>query len=48
MKNYRQQRVAQLAAKFKIEVEYYYEIFVQVDSKMLQNRQLRQHANRWR
>lgn len=36
----------QLAVTCKIEVEYYYQIFVQVDSEVLRNRQLRQHAKR--
>jgi len=36
----------QLAVKCKIEAECYYQTFVQVDSEVLRNRQLRQHANR--
>lgn len=37
----------QLAVTFKIEAECYYQTFVQVDSEVLRNRQLRQHAKRW-
>lgn len=37
----------QLAVTCKIEAECYYQTFVQVDSEVLRNRQLRQHANRW-
>lgn len=37
----------QLAVTCKIEAECYYETFVQVDSEVLRNRQLRQHANRY-
>jgi hypothetical protein len=37
----------QLAVTCKIEAECSYQTFVQVDSGVLQNRQLRQHANRW-
>jgi hypothetical protein len=37
----------QLAVTYKIEVECYYQTFVQVDSEVLRNRQLRQHANRY-
>ena len=37
----------QLAVTSKIEAECYYRTFVQVDSEVLQNRQLRQHANRY-
>ena len=36
----------QLAVTCKIEAECYYETFVQVDSEVLRNRQLRQHAKR--
>ncbi len=36
----------QLAVTCKIEAECYYQTFVQVDSLVLRNRQLRQHANR--
>jgi hypothetical protein len=36
----------QLAVKCKIEAECYYQTFVQVDSEVLLNHQLRQHANR--
>jgi hypothetical protein len=36
----------QLAVTCKIETEYYYQTFVQADSEVLRNRQLRQHANR--
>ena len=36
----------QLAVTCKIEVECYYQTFVQVDSEVLRNRQLRQHAKR--
>jgi len=36
----------QLAVMCKIEAECYYQTFVQVDSEILRNRQLRQHANR--
>jgi hypothetical protein len=32
----------------KIEAEYSYQTFVQVDSEVLRNRQLRQHANRYK
>lgn len=38
----------QLAVTCKIEAECSYQTFVQVDSEVLGNRQLRQHANRWR
>ena len=38
----------QLAVTFKIEAECSYQTFVQVDSEVLRNRQLRQHANRYR
>ena len=34
----------QLAVTCKIEAECYYQTFVQVDSEVLRNRQLRQHA----
>ncbi len=37
----------QLAVMCKIEAECSYQTFVQVDSEALQNRQLRQHANRY-
>lgn len=37
----------QLAVTCKIEAECYYQTFVQVDSEVLRNRQLRQHANRY-
>ena len=37
----------QLAVTCKIEAECSYQTFVQVDSEVLRNRQLRQHANRW-
>ena|SRR5690606_16295502 len=37
----------QLAVTCKIETECSYQTFVQVDSEVLQNRQLRQHATRW-
>ena len=37
----------QLAVKCIIEAECYYQIFVQVDSVVLRNRQLRQHAKRY-
>ena len=37
----------QLAVTCKIEAECYYQTFVQVDSEVLRNRQLRQHAKRW-
>ncbi|MBV6462034.1 MAG: hypothetical protein HJHJAOHD_02170 [Flavobacteriales bacterium] len=37
----------QLAVTCKIEAECSYQTFVQVDSKVLRNRQLRQHANRY-
>ena len=37
----------QLAVTCKIETECYYQTFVQVDSEVLRNRQLRQHANRY-
>jgi chaperone required for assembly of F1-ATPase len=36
----------QLAVTCKIEAEYSYQTSVQVDSEVLRNRQLRQHANR--
>ncbi|HRK28248.1 MAG TPA: hypothetical protein PK239_13305 [Chitinophagales bacterium] len=36
----------QLAVTCKIEAECAYQTFVQVDSAVLRNRQLRQHANR--
>ena len=36
----------QLAVTCKIEAECYYQTFVQADSEVLRNRQLRQHANR--
>jgi len=36
----------QLAVTCKIEAECSYQTFVQVDNKVLRNRQLRQHANR--
>jgi hypothetical protein len=36
----------QLAVTCKIEAECYYQTFVQVDSEVLRNRQLRQHAKR--
>lgn len=36
----------QLAVTCKIEAECYYQTFVQVDSVVLRNRQLRQHAKR--
>mgnify|MGYP000963417176 CR=1 FL=1 len=38
----------QLAVKCKIEAESSYQTFVQVDSEVLRNRQLRQHAKRCR
>ena len=38
----------QLAVTCKIEAECYYQTFVQVDSEVLRNRQLRQHAKRYR
>jgi hypothetical protein len=38
----------QLAVTCKIEAECSYQTFVQVDSEVLRNRQLRQHANRLR
>ena len=38
----------QLAATCKIEAECYYQTLVQVDSEVLRNRQLRQHAKRYR
>ena len=38
----------QLAVTCKIKAECYYQTLVQVDSEVLQNRQLRQHAKRWR
>ncbi|HBI02342.1 MAG TPA: hypothetical protein DDY18_12050 [Flavobacterium sp.] len=38
----------QLAVKCRIEAECYYQTFVQVDSVVLRNRQLRQHAKRYR
>jgi len=37
----------QLAVTCKIEAECYYQTFVKVDSEVLRNRQLRQHAKRW-
>jgi hypothetical protein len=37
----------QLAVTCKIVAECYYQTFVQVDSEVLRNRQLRQHANRY-
>jgi hypothetical protein len=37
----------QLAVKCKIEAECSYQTFVQGDSEVLRNRQLRQHANRY-
>ena len=37
----------QLAVTCKIEAECYYQTFVQVDSEVLRNRQLRQHAKRY-
>lgn len=37
----------QLAVTCKIEAECFYQTFVQVDSEMFRNRQLRQHAKRW-
>ena len=37
----------QLAVTCKIEAECSYQTFVQVDSEVLRNRQLRQHANRY-
>jgi len=37
----------QLAVTCKIEAECYYQSFVQVDSVVLRNRQLRQHAKRY-
>jgi hypothetical protein len=37
----------QLAVKCKIEADCYYQHLCLVDSEVLQNRQLRQHANRW-
>lgn len=37
----------QLAVTCKIEAECSYQTFVQVDSIVLRNRQLRQHAKRW-
>jgi hypothetical protein len=37
----------QLAVTFKTEAECSYQTFVQVDSEVLRNRQLRQHANRY-
>jgi len=36
----------QLAVTCKLGAECYYQTFVQVDSEVLRNRQLRQHANR--
>ena len=36
----------QLAVTYKIEAECYYQTFVLVDSAVLRNRQLRQHAKR--
>lgn len=38
----------QLAVSCKIEAECSYQNLVQVDSEVLRNRQLRQHAKRWR
>jgi hypothetical protein len=38
----------QLAVTCKIEAERSYQTFVQVDSEVLRNRQLRQHAKRYR
>lgn len=38
----------QLAVTCKIEAECYYQTFVQVDSEVLRNRQLRQHAKRYK
>jgi hypothetical protein len=38
----------QLAVTCKIEAECSYQTFVQIDSEVLRNRQLRQHANRYR
>ena len=38
----------QLAVTCKIEAECSYQTFVQVDSEVLRNRQLRQHAKRYR
>lgn len=37
----------QLAVTYKIEAECYYQTFVQGDSSVLRNRQLRQHAKRY-
>jgi len=37
----------QLTVTCKMEAECSYETFVQVDSEVLRNRQLRQHANRY-
>ncbi len=37
----------QLAVTCRIEAECYYQTFVQVESEVLRNRQLRQHANRY-
>ena len=37
----------QLAVTCKIETKCYYQTFVQVDSAVLRNRQLRQHAKRY-
>jgi hypothetical protein len=37
----------QLAVTCKIEADCYYQTFVQVDSEVLRNRQLRQHAKRY-
>lgn len=37
----------QLAVTCKIEAECSYQTFVQVDSEVLRNRQLRQHAKRY-
>jgi hypothetical protein len=37
----------QLAVTCKIEAECYYQTFVRVESEVLRNRQLRQHANRY-
>lgn len=36
----------QLAVSCNIEAKCYYQTFVQVDSEILRNRQLRHHANR--
>jgi len=37
----------QLAVTRKVEAECHYQTFVQVDSEVLRNRQLRQHAKRY-